>query len=105
MGLAAVLAIAAPRQADAAVHIGVSIGAPVYPAPVAPYAYSNGYAYGYQQPYVTPVHPYTAPVYVAPRWRDDRHERFEHRDNDRHDNDRRDNDRHESDRNRSNWRR
>jgi hypothetical protein len=57
IALAAVLAFATPKQADARVRFGVAIGGPVYTAPV-PYAYPN-YGYPYYSPYAAPVAPYT----------------------------------------------
>ncbi len=63
LALAGLLAFAAPRAAEARVHIGVAIGGPVYAAPVAPYAYP--YQYGYAPPaYADPY--YAPPAYVAP---------------------------------------
>jgi uncharacterized membrane protein YgcG len=59
MALAGLLAFGAPRAAQARVHFGVALGAPVYAAPVAPYPYG----YPYAAPYVDP---YYAPTYVAP---------------------------------------
>jgi hypothetical protein len=61
--LAGLVAFAAPKQAEAKVHIGVYLGAPapVYTAPAYP-------AYGYDSyvdPYATP-YVYPAPVYVSP---------------------------------------
>jgi hypothetical protein len=64
IALAAVLAFATPKQADARVRFGVAIGGPVYTAPV-PYAYPN-YGYPYYSPYAAPVAPYDvapAPYY------------------------------------------
>jgi hypothetical protein len=64
IALTAVLAFAAPKQADARVRFGVAIGGPVYAPPVvAPYAnpYYNPY---YAAPYPAYVAP--APVYVGP---------------------------------------
>jgi len=70
VALAALLSFATPKPADARVHFGISIGGPVYTAPVAPYAYSYPYAYP-ATPYVDPYaysysYPYTYPEYVAP---------------------------------------
>ena len=61
LALAGLLGFGAPRAAQARVHFGVALGAPVYAAPVAPYAYS--YPYVAPNPYVDP---YYAPAYVAP---------------------------------------
>jgi uncharacterized membrane protein YedE/YeeE len=65
IALTAVLAFAAPKQADARVRFGVSIGAPVYvgPAPYVPYAYP-GYNPYYAAPYPAYVAP--GPVYGGP---------------------------------------
>jgi hypothetical protein len=65
IALTAVLAFAAPKQADARVRFGVSIGAPVYvgPAPYVPYGYPAYNPY-YSAPYPAYVAP--APVYVGP---------------------------------------
>jgi hypothetical protein len=89
MLLAGLLVVLAPAPASAKVHIGVTLGAPVYSYP----AYSNAYAYPYSSPTPDyyygnpyPAYRYTAPAYVAPYatfgWssRDhdrDRHERRE----------------------------
>jgi hypothetical protein len=95
VALAGVAMLAAPTPASARVRIGVSIGAPVYAAPVFPYSYSypystQYYADPYNAPYPDypvadpyPVYPYGAPTYVAPSFSfgfggHDRHERFEH---------------------------
>jgi hypothetical protein len=59
--LAGLLAFGAPRAAQARVHVGVALAAPVYAAPVTPYPY--GYPYAAPAPYVDP---YYAPTYVAP---------------------------------------
>ena len=61
LALAGLLAFGAPRAAQARVHFGVALGAPVYAAPVAPYPYA--YPYAAPDPYVDP---YYAPAYVAP---------------------------------------
>ncbi len=61
MALAGLMAFGAPRAAEARVHFGVSIGAPVYAAPVTPYPYGYGYA---PAPYADPY--YAPPAYVAP---------------------------------------
>ena len=62
IALSGMLAFAAPKQADAQVRFGVSIGAPVYgPAYVAPAPVSS-YNYPYYDPYY--VAPY--PTYIAP---------------------------------------
>lgn len=105
VALMALLIMFVPSQASARVRFGIAIGAaPVYPAPVSPYAYANPYpAYPdyYEAPApVYPAYPYVAPYsyatpYVAPytgfgfsfgghhdwdRHRDwDRHERHEFR--------------------------
>jgi hypothetical protein len=65
VALTAALAFAAPKQADARVRFGVSIGGPVYvgPAPYVPYAYPAYNPY-YAAPYPAYVAP--APVYVGP---------------------------------------
>ena len=68
--LAAVLAFATPRQADARIRFGIGIGGPVYtaPVPVNPYGYTYPYpAYGSGY-YAPPAYsyPYTPPVYVDP---------------------------------------
>jgi len=95
--LAGIAMLAAPTPASARVRIGVSIGAPVYVAPVAPYSYSDPYSY-YDAPYSNydytytnpyPVYPYVAPTYVAPSFSfgwggHDRHERFEHERHEQH---------------------
>jgi hypothetical protein len=57
IALAGLMAFASPRPADARVRFGVSIGGPVYTAPVAPYPYAPAYV----DPYYAP-----APAYVAP---------------------------------------
>src|SRR4051812_21915252 len=97
--LAGVVMLAAPSQANARVRIGVSIGAPVYVAPVAPYSYSypysdqyysapySNYDYTYADPY--PAYRYVASTYVAPSFSfgwggHNRHERFEHERHKRH---------------------
>ncbi len=103
---AAGLLLAAPQKADARVRIGVSVGAPVYAAPVAPYGvapYDYGYAagnpYAYDYGYSAPAYTYPAPEYVAPaapyfsfgwgghdgrEWREherhEQHEYYEHHD-------------------------
>lgn len=61
LALAGLLAFGAPRAAQARVHFGVALGAPVYATPVAPYPYA--YPYAAPGPYVDP---YYAPAYVAP---------------------------------------
>jgi hypothetical protein len=72
IALTAVLAFAAPKQADARVRFGVAIGGgPVYagPAPYVPYAFSPAYNPYYADPYATPYPAYVAPaapVYVGP---------------------------------------
>jgi hypothetical protein len=68
IALAALMAFGAPRSAEARVHFGVAIGAPVYAAPVAPYSYGYGYAPGpYADPYYAPpAYVAPAPVYVEP---------------------------------------
>jgi hypothetical protein len=63
IALTAALAFATPKQADAAVRFGVSIGAPVYRAPYVPYGYPAYNPY-YVAPYPAYVAP--APVYVGP---------------------------------------
>jgi len=86
--LAGVLAFAAPKQADAKVHIGVYLGAPapVYTAPAYPAYGYNSYVDPYATPYVDP-YAYPAPVYVSPysyggryyrNYDHERHERMEH---------------------------
>ncbi len=62
--MAGVVLLAAPHKADAKVHFGVTLGAPVYSAPVAPY----GYDYPVPDPYAypAPAYAYPAPAYVAP---------------------------------------
>jgi hypothetical protein len=85
MGLAAVLALAAPAKARAEVRFGITIGRPVYAAPAAPYAY------GYGNPYASPTYGgyygYATPYREDRRDRDprewnerDRHDQREHRD-------------------------
>jgi hypothetical protein len=65
IALTAMLAFATPKQADARVRFGVSIGAPVYagPAPYVPYGYPAYNPY-YAAPYPAYVAP--GPVYVGP---------------------------------------
>jgi hypothetical protein len=65
IALTAVLAFTTPKQADARVRFGVSIGAPVYagPAPYVPYGYPAYNPY-YAAPYPAYVAP--SPVYVGP---------------------------------------
>ena len=65
IALAAVLAFATPKQADARVRFGVSIGGPAYvgPAPYVPYGYPAYNPY-YAAPYPAYVAP--GPVYVGP---------------------------------------
>ena len=88
--LAGLVAFAAPKPADAKVHIGVYLGArPVYTAPAYPAYGYNSYVDPYATPYVDPyVDPYAypAPVYVAPysyggryyrNYDHERHERME----------------------------
>jgi|SRR5580658_9062180 hypothetical protein len=63
IALTAVLAFATPKQADARVRFGVSVGGPVYvgPAPYAPYAYP-----AYNPYYAAPYPAYVGPAYVGP---------------------------------------
>jgi hypothetical protein len=63
VALTAMLAFGAPKQADAAVRFGVSIGAPVYagPARYVPYGYP-----AYNPYYAAPAYVAPAPVYVGP---------------------------------------
>lgn len=63
LALAGMLAFAAaaPQKANAAVHIGVVLGAPVYSYPATPYPYGYAYPYGYptySYPYVSPGYGY-----------------------------------------------
>jgi hypothetical protein len=99
LALAALMAFAAPQKADARVRFGISIGGPVYtaPVPVAPYGYGysypeyqvDPYAYGYvaPAPYVAPVAPYYGGVtfgFGGNRYYHRDHERFEHERHERH---------------------
>ena len=89
IALAAVLFLAAPHQASAAVRFGVSIGAPAYTYPVnpGPYAYgysTDPYAYpNYDYPYPAVPYAYPTPGSVAPYYSygwggHERHEWQEH---------------------------
>jgi hypothetical protein len=87
MGLAAALALAAPNKARAEVRFGVTIGGPVYAAPVAPYAYGYANPYYYGNPTYGGYYGYAAPYREDRRdgdrheWNErDRHDQREHRD-------------------------
>ena len=65
MGLAAMLMLAAPPEANARVRFGVTVGPPAYTYPVDPYAYQYPYnnyqyndPYAYNYDYTYPVEPY-----------------------------------------------
>ena len=83
LGLAAILTLVGPTQAQAAVVVGVRVGpvyahpgygyAYVHPRPFLPYAYAPGYVYPapyWGRPYWRPRH-YAYRAYVGPRrcWR------------------------------------
>jgi hypothetical protein len=97
MLMAGMLAFAAPRQAEAKIRFGISIGAPIYmpPAPPYPYGYSYpypgfssdyyaaptyAYPYGYSAPYVEPYYGGFSFGFHGRRDHDrhERNERFEH---------------------------
>jgi hypothetical protein len=81
MALAAMLILAAPPQASAAVRFGVYVGGPAYAYPAYPYsdAYPNT---GYYNAYPAyPAYPYPAPAYVYPyrSWRGHEYREFRDR--------------------------
>jgi hypothetical protein len=94
LGLAILLTVVSPSQANAGVVIGVGVG-PVYPGAAYGYVVAHPGPYYYPRPYVyAPGYVYPAYRYYGRIDRDRRWDRrdWDHRDRDR---DRRDYDRHE----------